>query len=63
MYVSYGLSIPIVACLTLAEAFVFRRWSLFKLVLLAWALCLPLIPIIWQYSRTIWIHFDRWLDP
>jgi hypothetical protein len=22
-----------------------------------------LIPWIWQYSRVIWIHFDRWCDP
>jgi len=22
-----------------------------------------LIPWIWQYSRTIWIHFDQWIDP
>jgi hypothetical protein len=63
MYVSYALSIPLIALLTLVEYFLLPGWSLFRLVLLASLLCLPLIPAIWQYSRVIWIHFDRWLDP
>ncbi len=63
MYISYAMGIPIIALLTLVESFILTDWTLFRLVLLAWALCLPLVPIIWQYSRTLWIHFDRWLDP
>jgi hypothetical protein len=30
---------------------------------LASIVCLPLIPWIWQYSRVIWIYFDRYFDP
>jgi uncharacterized protein (DUF983 family) len=63
MYVSYALAIPLIALLTLIEHLMAPSWSLLRLVLLAWALCLPLIPWIWQYSRVIWIHFDQWIDP
>jgi hypothetical protein len=63
MYVSYALAIPLIALLTLIEHLLIPSWSLFRLVLLAWAICLPLVPWIWQYSRAIWIHFDQWVDP
>ena len=63
MYVSYALAIPLIALLTLIEHLIIPRWSLFRLVLLASVLCVPLIPWLWQYSRVIWIHFDRYFDP
>src|SRR4051794_29791740 len=44
MYVSYGLAIPLIALLTLVEYLLLPSWSLWQLVLLAWALCVPLIP-------------------
>ena len=63
MYVSYALAIPLIALLTLIEHLMIPDWSLFRLVLVAWAICVPVVPWIWQYSRTIWIHFDQWVDP
>lgn len=63
MYVSYALAVPLIALLTLAAYLVLPSWSLWQLVLLAWALCVPLIPWIWQYSRAVWVHFDRYFDP
>jgi len=39
------------------------RWSLFRLVVLASIICLPLVPWIWQYSRVVWIYVDRYFDP
>ena len=63
MYVSYALGIPIIALLTLVEYLVLPGWRLWQLVLLAWALCLPLIPWVWQFSRILWVHFDRAIDP
>jgi uncharacterized protein (DUF983 family) len=63
MYVSYGLTIPLIALLTLIEYLIIPSWSLLRMVLLAWVLCVPLIPWVWQYSRTIWTHFDQWVDP
>ena len=63
MYVSYALAIPLIALLTLIEHLIVPSWSLFRLVVLASIICLPLIPWIWQYSRVIWIYFDRYFDP
>jgi hypothetical protein len=63
MYFSYGLAIPLIALLTLIGHFLLPRWTLWQLVLLAWAVCVPLIPWVWQYSRVIWIHFDQSIDP
>jgi uncharacterized protein (DUF983 family) len=63
MYVSYALAIPLIGLLTLIEWLLLPSWSLFRLVLLAWALCVPLIPWVWQYSRVLWIYFDQSIDP
>jgi uncharacterized protein (DUF983 family) len=63
MYVSYALAIPLIALLTLVEHLIVRSWSVFRLVLLATIICLPLTPWIWQYSRVIWIYFDQYFDP
>src|SRR4051812_42049322 len=46
MYFSYALAIPITALLTLLEYLIWPQWSLLRLVLLAWAICIPLIPWI-----------------
>jgi Protein of unknown function (DUF983) len=63
MYVSYALGIPLIALLSLVEHLILPSWSVLRLVLLAWGVCLPLIPWIWQYSRVLWVHFDRAIDP
>jgi uncharacterized protein (DUF983 family) len=63
MYVSYALVIPIIALLTLIEHLILPNWSLFRLVVLASLICLPSTAVIWQYSRVIWIYFDRYFDP
>jgi uncharacterized protein (DUF983 family) len=63
MYVSYALAIPLIALLTLIGYLIVPSWSLFRLVVMASILCLPLIPWIWQYSRVIWIYFDQYFDP
>ena len=63
MYVSYALAIPWIALLTLIEHLIIPGWSLFRLVVLASLISVPLIPWFWQYSRAIWIYFDRYFDP
>ena len=63
MYVSYALAVPLLALVTLIEHLMIPSWSLARLVVLAGALSIPLIPWVWQYSRAIWIHFDQWIDP
>lgn len=63
MYFSYALGIPIIALLTLAAWLVLPGWHLWQLVLVAWVLFLPLVPLVFRYSRALWIHFDRYFDP
>src|SRR5271165_1042540 len=63
MYVSYALVIPVIAVLTLIEHLIVPDWSLFRLVILASLICLPCTPFVWQYSRVIWVYFDRYFDP
>ena len=63
MYVSYALAIPLISLLTLIEHLIVPEWSLFRKVMLAALICVPLIPWVWQYSRVIWIYFDRYFDP
>jgi uncharacterized protein (DUF983 family) len=63
MYFSYALGIPIIALFTLLVYLVSPRWKLWQDILLAWLLFLPLVPSIFRYSRVLWIHLDRYLDP
>ena len=63
MYASYAMAIPLLSLLTLIEYLILPGWSLFRLVLLASFICTPLTPWIWQYSRVLWIYFDRYFDP
>jgi hypothetical protein len=57
------MAIPLIAAVTLALYLVSPSWSLLRLVTLASILCAPLIPWIWQYSRVLWLYFDRYFDP
>jgi uncharacterized protein (DUF983 family) len=63
MYASYAMAIPLIAVLTSIEYLLLPAWSLFRLVLLASAISIPLVPWIWQYSRVLWIYLDRYFDP
>jgi hypothetical protein len=63
MYFSYALGIPIIAALTLVVYLVRPGWHLWQDVLVAWLLFLPLVPAVFRYSRVLWIHLDRFLDP
>ena len=63
MYFSYGLGIPIIALLTLIVYLIRPGWHLWQDVLIAWVAFLPLVPAVFRYSRVLWIHFDRYIDP
>jgi hypothetical protein len=63
MYVSYVLALPIfVAVFTVT-------WRIapglrFETVLaIAALLFLPFVPFVFRYSRIVWIHVDRTIDP
>jgi len=62
MLVSYALAVPLLGLLTLATQLI-TGWR-FDLVMLVAALYfLPFVPAIFRYSRVIWMHFDRVVDP
>ena len=63
MYVTYVLGAVILA----AGYFLARRllagWDDFLILNGLCLLYLPLTPALFRYSRTIWIHFERWVCP
>lgn len=63
MYVSYALSVPIVAALVGLVWLVRPSWSWPALVGAATAAYLPLVPRVFRTARILWIHLDRALDP
>ena len=63
MYVSYALSVPVIAALTAALSLFLPKWPLHGLVLLAGVLFLPAVPLVFRASRVAWIHLDQLLDP
>lgn len=64
MYISYALSVPIIAGLTVLLWLTFpSSWELEWVVCLAGGLFLPLVPMIFRYSRILWMHVDRYVDP
>lgn len=62
MYFSYALGIPTIALFVGMFYLFLPEWPLWRLLLLAWVAFLPLAPIVFRYSRVIWIHFDRYFD-
>jgi uncharacterized protein (DUF983 family) len=63
MYISYALGVPIAAAVALTASFVFPAWSFERVIGLAFAALVPLSPFLFRYSRILWIHFDRTVDP
>jgi uncharacterized protein (DUF983 family) len=60
MYASYFLAIPVIALLALAIHWLFLpSWQLYNAVLVALFPFLFLVPIIFRYSRVVWMHFDH----
>ena len=63
MYASY-----LISSLLLCGGFFIGRellpgWKDLYIVALVFVLYLPLVPSVYRYSRTLWIHFDRWIAP
>ena len=63
MYVSYALAVPLIgAMMALLSYRLVPGWPLHWVVLVAGVLFVPLVPVVFRYSRIVWIHFDRYLD-
>lgn len=64
MGVSYLVGTPLLSAMIAILSFlVFPEWPAYKAILPALLIFLPVVPLVCQYSRIIWIHFDRWIDP
>ena len=63
MYFSYALGIPIIAAGVGVGRLLAPSWPPTWWLLGAWAAFLPLVPAVFRYSRVLFIHLDRWIDP
>ncbi len=63
MYISYAMALPIALASSLVLGFLFPAWSFERVVATAFVLLLPLSPILFRFSRILWIYFDRKVDP
>ena len=62
MIVSYILAVPMLALLTLVVELL-SGWRFDLGLLVAGIYFLPFVPAIFRYSRVIWMHFARLVDP
>ncbi len=63
MYFSYGLSVLILVPLWFLAGWLFPEMDPMLVPLIAFVPYLPLIPVLFRYSRVLWIYFDRSLAP
>jgi uncharacterized protein (DUF983 family) len=63
MYVSYALAVLVLGLGTLLASQLLTDWKLELVMLVVLIAYLPLVPVVFRYSRVIWMHFDRWAWP
>ena len=63
MYVSYVLAVPVMAVCILAVHLIAPDWSFERTVAVGAVGFLPFVPAIFRWSRILWIHLDRTVDP
>jgi uncharacterized protein DUF983 len=61
MYFSYAMAVAAVAPMVVLG--LWRGWSYPLIGVLAGLELLLLSPLLFRYSRTIWLHFDQHFDP
>lgn len=61
MYFSYGFAV--VAVLVPVTWMIIARIDPVLIGAVAGALLLPLAPLLFRYSRVVWLHFDHTFDP
>jgi hypothetical protein len=62
MVASYAIGIPVLALIVLAVWRV-TAWDLGIALVVADVLFLAVVPIVWRYSRVVWLHLDWLIDP
>jgi uncharacterized protein (DUF983 family) len=64
MFASYTLAVPILFVIFMELWHFFSdTWPLTVNLLVTFVAFLPFVPIIFRYSRVIWMHLDWKLDP
>jgi hypothetical protein len=64
MFASYALAVPILFVIfVVLWHFFANTWTLILNLLVTFVVFLPFAPIIFRYSRVIWMHVDWQLDP
>jgi uncharacterized protein (DUF983 family) len=63
MYVSYLLSTLILVPSFVLGYLLLDDWNPHLVLLLVFLPFLGLVPVVFWYSRVIWMHFDRWVSP
>jgi len=64
MYMHYVMgSLYLALVITLLINTVLPDWYAYQIIPFAVLTYLPLLPAAWRYSRIIWIHLDRLVDP
>ena len=62
MYISYALAIPVYLALVGVLKLLLRGLSDLVVLALALPLFIPFAPLLFRYSRVIWMHLDLALD-
>jgi hypothetical protein len=62
MIVSYMLAAPLLGAIALL-VWLATGWRAEWVILVSGLLFLPFVPTLFRYSRVIWMHFDRIVDP
>jgi uncharacterized protein (DUF983 family) len=63
MYMSYPLSVVILGLLILVGHLLLPEVRIEWLIGLAALAYLPFMPLVFRYSRILWIYFERWANP
>jgi hypothetical protein len=63
MYFSYGLAVLIIVPLYFLLQWLLPDWSGIAVALLAVLPYVPLTPLVFRYSRVLWIYFEHFIDP
>jgi uncharacterized protein (DUF983 family) len=63
MYFSYPLSVPILGLLILIGHLLLPSLRIEWVIGLATIAYLPFVPLVFRYSRVLWIYFERWANP
>jgi hypothetical protein len=63
MYFSYTLAVITIGILMILGVLLFPALSYLTIFIIASVAFLPFVPLIFRYSRVIWMHMDRMIDP